>query len=84
MIQGLVITKLLNRKKTRNPRRKNQGTCNLVITRLPEVDVGYKVDIKIEENKLVTNFLEKLDLVNSVSIEILGRIGTKKDNTKRL
>ena len=54
-----------------------------MITRLPEVDVGHKGDIKIEENKLVTNILDKLDLVNSVNIEILGRIGTKKDNTKR-
>ena len=54
-----------------------------MIIRLPEVDVGHKVDIKIEENKLVTNILDKLDLVNSVNIEILGRIGTKKDNTKR-
>ena len=54
-----------------------------MITRLPEVDVGNTVDIKIEENNLVTNILTKLDLVNSVNIEILGRIGTKKDNTKR-
>ena len=63
---------------------KNQRTCNLVITRLPEVDVGHKIDIKIEENKLVTSILDKLDLVNFVNFEILGRIGTKKDNTKGL
>ena len=54
-----------------------------MITRLPEVDVGHKVDIKIEENILVTNILDKLDLVNYVNIEILCRIGTKKENTKR-
>ena len=47
------------------------------------MDVGHKVDIKIEENKLVINILDKLDLVNSVNIEILGRFGTKKNNTKR-
>ena len=63
--------------------KKSQRTCNLVITRLPEVDVGHKVDIKIDENKLVTNILDKLDLINSVNIEILDRIGSKKDNTKR-
>ena len=54
-----------------------------MITRLPEVDVGHKVDIKIEENKLVTSILDKIDLVYSVNFEILSRIGTKKDNTKR-
>ena len=63
--------------------RKNQRTCSLVITRLHEVDVGHMVNIKIEEKKLVTNVLDKLDLVNSVDIEIPGRIGTKKDNTER-
>ena len=47
------------------------------------MDVGHKVNIKIEENKFLTNILNKLDLVNSVNIEIIGRIGTKKDNTKR-
>ena len=43
---------------------KHQRTCNLVITRLPEVDVVHKVNIEIEENKLVTKVLDKLDLVN--------------------
>ena len=47
------------------------------------MDVGHKVDIKIEENKLVTSILDKIDLVYSVNFEILSRIGTKKDNTKR-
>ena len=52
---------------------------NLVII-IMHIDI---IDIKIEENKLVTNILDKLDLVNSVNIEILGIIGTMKDNTKR-
>ena len=56
---------------------KYQRTCNLVITRLPEVDVVHKVNIEIEEKKLVTKVLDKLDLVNSENIEIIGRIGTK-------
>ena len=47
------------------------------------MDVGHKANIEIEEKKLVINVLDKLDLVNSVNIEILGRIGTKKDNSKR-
>ena len=62
---------------------KHQRTCNLVITRLPEVDVVHKVNIEIEENKLVTKGLDKLDLVNSENIEIIGRIGTKKVNSNR-
>ena len=31
---------------------------------------------KNRRRKIVTNILDKLDLVNSVNIEILGRIGT--------
>ena len=59
---------------------KHQRTCNLVITRLPEGDVIHKVHIEIEEKKLVTKVLDKLDLVNS---EIIGRIATKKVNSNR-
>ena len=55
-----------------------------MITRQPEVDVVDKVNIEIEEEKLVTKVLDKLYLFNSVNIEILGRIGTKNDNSKRL
>ena len=62
---------------------KHQRTCNLVITRLPEVDVVHKVNIEIEEKKLVTKVLDKLDLVYSENIEIIGRIGTKKVNSNR-
>ena len=62
---------------------KHQRTCNLVITRLPEVDVVHKVNIEIEEKKLITKVLDKLDLVNSENIEIIGRIGTKKVNSNR-
>ena len=54
-----------------------------MITRLPEVDGVHKVDIERKEKKLITKVFEKLDLVNYVNIEILGRIGTKKDNLKR-
>ena len=53
-----------------------------MITRLPEVDVVHKVNIEIEENKLVTKVLDKLDLVNSENIKIIGRIGTKKVHSK--
>ena len=54
-----------------------------MITRLPEVDIVHKVNIGIEERKLVTHGIDKLDLVNYVNNEILCRIGTNKDNSKR-
>ena len=47
------------------------------------MDVVHKVNIEIEKKKLVTKVLDKLYLVNSENIEILGRIGTKKVNSKR-
>ena len=42
------------------------------------MDVVHKVNIEIEEKKLVTKVLDKLDLVNSENIEIIGRIGTRR------
>ena len=46
------------------------------------MDVVHKVHIEIEDKKLVTNVPDKLDLVNSVNIKILGGIRTKKDHSK--
>ena len=47
------------------------------------MDVVHKVNIEIEEKNLVTKVLDKLHLVNSENIEIIGRIGTMKVNSKR-
>ena len=54
-----------------------------MITRLPEVDVVHKVNIEIKSSKFVANVHDKLDLINSVNIGLIGRIGTKKDNSSR-
>lgn len=61
---------------------KNQRTLNLVFTRLPEVEVGEETELAAEEKKLVDDVLNKLQLTK-VEVDVLGRIGPKKDDRKR-
>ena len=81
--KGIGDNKVTEIKRKLETIEKHQRTCNLVVTRLPEVDVVHKDNIEIEEKKLVTKVLDKLDLVNSENIEFIGRIGIKKGNSNR-